>query len=56
MTTNKHKALEILRQNLDLVGIQIGTYKAAVGFLGEKNVSPERAKGITEFFRRWIND
>ena len=52
----KEKALEILRHKLDIASIEIGTCKAAVSLLKEKNVSDERAAAINKFFRRWINE
>lgn len=54
--TNKDKALAVLRAKLDEASIKIGTYKAAVSLLGEKDITPARQKGIAEFFKRWVNE
>lgn len=53
---NKEKALTHIRKKLDELEIKLGTYKAAEQMLRETNTSAARKQGITEFFRRWIND
>ena len=53
--TNQERAMEVLRKKLDSLEIKLGSYKAAESMLREVNVTPARAKGISEFFRRFID-
>lgn len=56
MTSNKDKALAILRAKLDEAEIKLGTYKAALELKSETGVSGARVVAINEFFRRFIDN
>jgi hypothetical protein len=52
---NKNKAMEKLRDRLDKLEIELGTYKTALQLQSERDITPARAEGIAEFFRRFIH-